>query len=114
MRRRLIFVVASGCLGAAACSLNPQPLPPDQAGDAGEGAFGGGGDASAGLDATTNPAPGTDGGGPDGGDAAFQSDAAPEGDAATDGGRDGETDGEADGESDAAPDADLDASGAAD
>ena len=86
MRLRLVLLlVISVVAGAAwACSLNPQPLPPDT--------------VDAGIDASLNAGPDAAGGVPDG--------AVPTGgDAAADGGEDAETDA-GDAESDAAaPDA---------
>jgi hypothetical protein len=107
MRRRLVFVVSGGWLIAAACSLNPQPLPPDgPTYDAGPGGTDfGGSDASGGSDVTANPAPGTEGG-------ALGDDAAVIGDAEA--GSDTDADDGGDGESDAATDADLDAADAGD
>jgi hypothetical protein len=76
--RRLVFVgaflglvVAAGAFGA--CTLNPQPLPPeafsDQNGDAASADSGAGSTFSPGADAATVPAPSDANGGGDGGDA---------------------------------------------
>jgi hypothetical protein len=63
MRRRLILVFGCGWLALAACSLNPQPLPPDEpSGDTNAHPDAGGG--FAGGDAAGTPTSGLDSGSP--------------------------------------------------
>ncbi len=105
-----LALVALGAALAAACDLNPQPLPPGEtangsadsgalpvaagSGDGGNANFGGGNqDAGDGGPASEQPPP--DSGEADGGDASVEADA---GDAAP---MDGSADGSADGSEDA-------------
>jgi hypothetical protein len=115
MRRRFIFVLGAGWLISAACSLNPQPLPPEEPSsdvNADGGSDFGGGNGE--TDAASVPTSGSDSGTAT--DASNHSDAAappPDGGSldAGDAASDAPPDGEVDGASDAA---DLDADDAAD